>query len=56
MKKLMLMSVLIATFWIPLAVAARSPDVRRGVRRVQTGFFWFCVVYVVSVLYIMPRL
>lgn len=56
MKKLVLMSVLIATFWIPFATAARSSDVRRGVRLVQKRFFWFCVAYVISVLYVMPRL
>jgi len=55
MKKLILMSVLIATIWIPLALA-RFPDTRRGVKLVQKRFLIFCVCYVIAVLYIMPRL
>ena len=56
MRKLILMSVLIATFWIPFATAASSPDLRRGIRLVQKRFFWFCVAYVIAVLYVIPRI
>jgi hypothetical protein len=51
----MLMSILIATLWIPIALA-RKPDARRTVKRVQKQYLIFCVIYVIMVLYIMPRL
>ena len=55
MQKLILMSMLIATLWIPI-VAARRPDARRGVKLVQKRFLIFCVIWTFAVLYIMPRL
>lgn len=56
MKKLVLMSVLIATVWIPLALAAKYPDARSGARKVQKRFFVFFTLYVLTVLYVLPRL
>jgi hypothetical protein len=56
MKKFVLMSVLIATIWIPLAIAARSPDAREGMRRTQKQFLIFFAIWTVMVLYIVPRL
>ena len=56
MKKIALMSVLIATLWIPLAVAARTHNARVGARKVQKHFFIFFAIYVVALLYILPRL
>lgn len=56
MKKLILMSILIATFAIPFVFSARKVDPRRTVRVVQKRFLVFCVVYVIAVLYVMPRL
>jgi hypothetical protein len=56
MKKLALMSVLIATIWIPLAIAARSTDAREGMRRTQKQFLIFFAIWTVMVLYIVPRL
>jgi hypothetical protein len=53
-KKFLLMSVLIGTFWIPLTLARM--DMRRGTKLVRKRFLVFCIVYVLTVLYIMPRL
>ena len=50
------MSVLIATVWIPLVLAAKNPDARGGARKVQKQFFWFFVLYVLTIVYILPRL
>jgi len=55
-KKLALMSVLIATIWIPVAVAARTTDARIGAKRVQWQFFAFFAIYVVVILWVLPRL
>ena len=54
MQKLILMSLLIGTFWIPLA-AAKVMDGRRGVKRVQKRTAVFCACYVLAVLYVLPR-
>lgn len=54
MKKFLLMSVLIATFWIPLTLAMM--DMRKGVKLVRKRFLVFCIIWVLVVLYIMPRL
>jgi hypothetical protein len=55
MRKLILMSILIATFWIPIA-AAREDNPFRALRRVRKRFAVFCVIYVLSILYLLPRL
>jgi len=55
-KKLALMSVLIATIWIPVAIAAKTSDARIGAKRVQKHFFVFFALYVVTILYVLPRL
>jgi hypothetical protein len=55
-KKLILMSILIATFAIPFVFSARQLEPRRAVRIVQKRFVWFCVFYVLAVCYVMPRL
>jgi len=54
-QKLALMSVLIATFWIPMAYAAK-PNPKRALRRLHTGWAIFCVLYVLNLLYLVPRL
>jgi Kef-type K+ transport system membrane component KefB len=54
-QKLVLMSVLIATFWVPMAYA-NSPSIRRSVRKMRKTFAIFCVSYVIGIVYIMPRL
>ena len=56
MKKLTLMSVLIATFALPMIIASRNVDPRRVPRILQKRFLTFCVIYVIMVLYIAPRL
>jgi hypothetical protein len=56
MKKFVVMSVMLATFVIPLLIARRQPDLARGVRLVQKRFLVFMTIYVVTVLYILPRL
>jgi hypothetical protein len=55
LKKLILMSVLIATIWLPVA-AARNHNGRAGIRVVQKRWLGFCVAYVLALLYIVPRL
>ena len=49
------MSVLIATLWLPL-VLARHPDLAKAYKLLQKRFLIFCVIYVIAVLYVMPRL
>jgi hypothetical protein len=56
MSKFLLMSVLLVTFLIPLRAAARAPNLRQGLRLVQKQFLVFCVVYVITILYVLPRL
>ena len=56
MKKFIIMSILFAPFWIPLVAATRSQDVRQALKQVQKRFVVFCIVYVVTILYILPRL
>jgi hypothetical protein len=55
MKKLILMSVLIATFWIPLALATHA-DPKRALRLVQKRFLIYLFVWAMLVVYILPRL
>ena len=56
MKKLILMSILIATFAIPFVYAGRPLPARRAVKTIQKRFVVFCVFYVIAVCYVMPRL
>lgn len=56
MKKLILMSILIATFAIPFVFSARSLAPRQAVKVVQKRFVVFCIIYVLAVCYVMPRL
>jgi hypothetical protein len=53
--KLILMSMLIASLWIPLVVAMK-PDARRGMKLARKRFFVFLAVWVLAVLYVVPRL
>jgi hypothetical protein len=55
-SKLILMSILIATFAIPFVYSARPLDPRSAVRLVQKRFVVFCVIYVLAVCYVLPRL
>jgi hypothetical protein len=55
MQKLILNSLLVGTFWIPVA-AAKILDGRRGVIAVQKRTAVLCVCYVLAVLYVLPRL
>ena len=54
MQKALLISVLIATFAIPAALARREDH--RGYAAVLLPFSIFTAIYVVSVLFIYPRL
>ncbi len=55
MQKLLLMSVLLATFVIP-AVARRRGPARDAFPRVVRAFFAFVGAYVLLLLYVYPRL
>ena len=55
MRKLLLMGLLIATFWIPIA-AARNPNPREGLRKVRKWWAWFCAAWIFAILYIIPRI
>ena len=55
MKKFIIMSLLFATFWIPLALAHKQGS-PRSLRIVQKRFLYFCAVYVVTILYVLPRI
>jgi hypothetical protein len=55
MQKLILMSLLIGTFWIPIAAAKKHLKGRRGVVVVRKRTAVFCVCYVIAVLYVLPR-
>ena len=56
MKKLILMSILIATFAIPFVYATRPLPPLRTTRTIRQRFLVFCVLYVISVCYVMARL
>ena len=56
MKKLLIMSILFGTFWIPLMLAAREGRLGPSVKLLQKRYLVFCVIYVITVLYIVPRL
>lgn len=55
-EKLILMSVLIATFAIPFVYSARPLVPRQGIRLVQKRFVVFSVSYVIAIIYVLPRL
>jgi hypothetical protein len=54
-QKLVLMSVLLATFVVP-AVARRNGPARDAFPRLLRGFLAFVGVYVLLLLYVYPRL
>ena len=56
MKKLIMMSMMIATFAIPFVYSARPLPPRQAVKLVQKRWVVFCVVYVLALCYIVPRL
>jgi hypothetical protein len=49
------MSIMIATFVIPI-LAARQENARLGLKLVRKRFYVFMVAYVITILYIWPRL
>ena len=55
MQKLLLMSVLIATFVIPSRLATRYPH-GVGYRTLVRPFLAFCAFYALALIYIYPRL
>ena len=55
MRKLLLMSMLLATFVLPMR-AARDPNAARGVRRTVISMAICVVLYVFGLLYVLPRL
>jgi len=55
MQKLILLSVILATFGIPAALL-RRPNAARGFRSVLLSFAAFTLVYVLLVLFVYPRL
>jgi hypothetical protein len=54
MRKLLLMSVLIGTFWIPIA-AVRDPK-KRNIPQLRKRFAIFCGIWVFCIIYVLPRL
>jgi hypothetical protein len=54
-RKFLVMSIMLGTFVIPI-MAARQADVRKGLAWTKKRFALFCVVYVVTILYVVPRL
>jgi hypothetical protein len=56
LKKLIMMSILIATFAIPLVMSSRPVPPRRAVKLVQKHVVWFCIAYVIALCYVWPRL
>jgi hypothetical protein len=55
MSKALALSILPAMFWIPIAFA-RDPRQKRGLRKVVTWFAVYSAIYVVLILYVVPRL
>lgn len=49
------MSVLIATFWIPMALA-RGQNPLKDLKRSRKRFAVFCILWVLGNLYVVPRL
>lgn len=54
MGKLLVMSILMATVVLPLHYA-RDERRARGLRRLTRAFLVYCVVWVVAVLFVAPR-
>jgi hypothetical protein len=55
MGKAILMSVLVATLYIPMRLAM-SQQPRRAVRQVQKRFLYFIIGWAIAVVYVVPRL
>jgi hypothetical protein len=55
MRKLILVSILFAMVVVPMR-AATDPSPKRGLRRTLVGLAAFNVLYLLAVLYILPRL
>jgi hypothetical protein len=55
MKKLLLMSIIIATFAFPIR-AARLRSLKKGATETVVGFSIFCVIYLVLLLLVYPTL
>jgi hypothetical protein len=55
-RKLLVMSIMIITFVVPIMAAARHADVNKGLTWTKKRFALFCAVYVVTILYVVPRL
>lgn len=55
MGKAILMSILVATLWIPMQLAA-SEDPRRAVRLAQKRFLYYVIGWTIAVVYVIPRL
>ena len=55
MIKLLLISIVIATFVIPMRAAGNRSPVR-GLRRAGAGMAAFIALYVFAILYLLPRL
>jgi hypothetical protein len=55
MAKLLLLSVVLMSVWLPV-MTARDSNPRRGLRRMVHGLVLFNIFYVFAVLVIYPRL
>ena len=55
MQKFLLISILVATFAIPMRAAA-DPSPARGLRRTVLWIAAFNVAYVIAIVYVLPRL
>ena len=55
MRKLLLLSIVIATIALPMR-AARDRSAVRGLRRTVGGMALVVVLYAVAILYVLPRL
>ena len=55
MGKLILMSIVIMTFIIPLR-HARADEPTRALKRVVVEFCWFSLFYTLLLVYLVPRL
>jgi hypothetical protein len=56
MGKFILNSVMLGTLAIPIIMAMRVPANAKGTRRVTRVYLGFSFLYIVGVLYVMPRL
>ncbi|HEU4643357.1 MAG TPA: hypothetical protein VFS44_12955 [Gemmatimonadaceae bacterium] len=55
MQKLILVSILVAMLFLPMR-AARDASAARGFRRAVVGFAVFVGLYVIAIVYVLPRL